>query len=276
MFLFFITGCSSPDQKVQDHQPRHTRTLQDTCQFTNVSDGLKSPQTKVVETECEPIHYTRNYSTDIGFQKSKHFESKNERLFQKWSQDSLINIVTSITFRGYDTIPKKYAVFRKVQRISIDSRRNIYRLDLFPKLRTIHFFASEINLDTDENWPSRIEVLIAQKTKITGWKSFLKTPNLKVLYLAFSGFDSFPTDLESVSGLQELTLGAYTFKELDLSTLDLSQNRCLKKVTFQTWYNNLSGIPKGLFSSNIKELEISHQKLTSSDKQMLKQLRDKY
>lgn len=77
--------------------------------------------------------------TDLTFQNSKFSQVKNDSLFEKWSQDSLKNQVKSISFVGYDTIPKMFSIFKSVDRLKIINRKGIFGLDIFPKLKTVNF-----------------------------------------------------------------------------------------------------------------------------------------
>lgn len=95
--------------------------------------------------------------------------------------------------------------------------------------------------------------------------------NLRVIHLAYSRFDEFPKDFHKLDCLTEITLGTYS-GTIDLSTLDLSQNKCLRKVEFQTWYNTLSGIPTGILNSNIEKIKIHHQKFTIKEKDELQNI----
>ena len=268
-----IAGCDTHHPK---EQPNSNNNI-----FSKIDSTKNTPQPILVEKntpdtstcECVAINYRRNRSTDLGFQNSNYAKPKNEALFRKWSQDSLIQQVKSIRFSGFDTIPKKYAVFKHVESISVESRNGIYGLDAFPNLRSIHFFGSVIHFNTNEKWLDNLEVLSAEKTKFIGLESFQSTPNLQIIHMAYSGFDEFPKDLGSLACLHKLTLGAYMFGEIDLNQLDLSKNKCLKTATFQTWYNSLSGIPQGILTSNIQKIEVHHQQMTQPEKEAFKQIK---
>lgn len=271
ILCFLIVGCESQDKSSEKNN-----------HLANKSDSIANEQlptdslviNNVIKCNCESVNYNRNSSTDLMFQNHKYGKSKNEELFDRWSHDSLVSSVKSISFSGFDTIPKKYSIFNNVERLYVKSRDGIYGLDIFPKLHSVHFFDSVIDLDTDENWLNKLETFIGVKTRFYGLNSFQKTPNLKVIYMGFSGFEEFPKDLENLDCLYELNLGAYMFGEIDLSKFDFSKNRCLKKIEFQTWYNTLSGIPKGILASNIEELKIDHQKLTELEKKELEELKN--
>jgi hypothetical protein len=246
----------------------------DTTEFFNKTLNTKTELIdSIKKCDCKLNTYSRSMSTDLTFQNSNYSRIRNDSLFEKWSQDSLKNQVKSISFVGYDTIPEKFSVFKSVDRLKINNRNGIFGLDIFPKVKTINFFGSTINLNTTEKWPSRIEALFGQKTSFKGLDSFKKMSSLRVIHLAYSRFDNFPKDFEKLDCLNEITLGAY-LGTIDLSTLDLSQNQCLRKVEFQTWYNTLSGIPTGILNSNIEKITIHHQKLTTKEKEELKNIKN--
>lgn len=270
-----ILGCNSKNQKIDLTVKNSQEVKVDSIvnKANIISTENKAVKPTPTNCNCESVKYIRSYSTDLIFQNGKHAKAKNEERYSTWSQDSLVEKVTSIRFSGFDTIPNKYSIFSNVERLSIENRNGIYGLDIFPKLKSIHFFGSVINLNTKEQWLNQLEVLIGQKTKFLGLESFRKTPNLKVIYMGYSGFDTFPKDLDYLDCLNELTLGAYLHGEVDLSQLDLSKNECLKKVEFQTWYNSLSGIPKGILASKIEAMKINHQKLTELEKEDLKKIK---
>ncbi|MEL6656171.1 MAG: hypothetical protein AAFR36_06980 [Bacteroidota bacterium] len=276
LFSLLVLGCET--QIPDDESP--VENQQELVEETAQSEGSPSVTSSTADPTpapscaCRPVDYTNNYSTDLGFHNSERSRRKNEELFNEWSQDSLAGQIKSINFSEFDTIPSKYAVFSNVERVTIYSRTGIYGLDIFPKLKVVEFFASVVNFDTDENWPSQLKVLTGEKSTFSGMESFRRAPNLQVIHLAYSGFDTFPPDLDQLSCLQELTLGAYRVGVIDLTTLDLSKNACLKKATFQTWYNTLSGLPKGLSKSNLEELKIHHQQLTETEKEELKRIEE--
>jgi hypothetical protein len=53
--------------------------------------------------------------------------------------------------------------------------------------------------------------------------------------------------------------------------------RAKRKATFQTWYESLNGIPKGLGdTTKIIQLEVSHKNLTAGEKSKIKRYRDRF
>jgi len=256
---------------------------------TNISEDLKvTEESKLISSidtlhqadtilmdgcNCDPITYDGGFNTDIRFTNSNYDRTKNKDRYLKWKQDSLVNTIKSIRFSLYDTIPAKYAVFKNVERLFIHSREGIHGLDQFPKLKTVQFFGSFVDLNTDENWLRNIEVLTAGKTRFTGLTSFSQMPNLKVLDLDFSGFDQFPTEIEMLSCLTEIRFKAYLFGKLNLSNLNFAENKCLRKIELHTWRKTLEGFPKGLADLELDALDISHPKLTDLEKEKLEQLK---
>ena len=267
LFLVFIISCKKETSEKIELKPLKKEIVIDTLKDSIIEVHNDFKKTSICD--CDIKKYRRSYSTDLNFQNSNHSKSKNDSIFLKWSNDSLLNKITSIRFSGFDTIPKKYSIFKNVERLTIKNRNGIYGLDAFPKLKTIFFLGSSMNLNTNEKWLAKIEAIYAEKTKFIGPDSFSKMPNLNILSCSFSGFEEFPKDLEQLDCINELRFGAYMFGNIDLNLLDFSKNKCLKNVLFQSWRNTLTGIPKGLPNSNIKELEIRHQKLTKPEKEQL-------
>lgn len=221
--------------------------------------------------------------SDISFQNHYPSDKINQEKFEKWSNDTLKLKVTSISFSHFDTIPEKFKVFINVEKVTLqdvltkDWRQGkiIHGLDMFPKLKTVVFWGSSIHLDPTAKWLKKVEVLHAEKTNIQGIKDFSEIPNLHVLYLAYSSFNEFPKNIESLKCLSELTLGAYSFGNINLTDIDLSQLPCLKKLDIVTWSNNMTGIPEGLETSNLQTVKIHHQKLTQTEKDIIKKINHK-
>jgi hypothetical protein len=254
----------------------------ETISSQNVINGdmIESPRQTKHHCDCSSLDSTRWFSAGPRFQNYnnvKEVKSRNDSAWNKYSNDSLRLTVKAIQLWDYDTIPAKFGVFKNVEKITLSTRQGINGLDVFPNLKEVNFFDSVIKIDTTETWIQRIEIFSAEKTKIERLKSFRSLPNLVQIKMGFSGFDKFPSDIESLSCLKELQLGAYMFGSLDLSTIDLSKFICLKKVTFQTWYESMSGIPKGLNdTTKVLELEVSHKNLTTEEKGKIKQYRGRF
>jgi hypothetical protein len=202
----------------------------------------------------------------------KEMRARNDEQWKAYSHDSVRLRVNTISFSDYDTIPARFKIFENVVRVVIQSRKGIAGLDNFPKLKKVEFFLSTVTLDPNDAWLKTIEVLVVEKTDIAGLMSFKSMPNLVQLHMAFSGFDQFPSDIESLTCLRELTLGAHRGGPIDLKGIDLTKFKCLKEARFITWYNTLTGIPRGLQDPNVNIiLEVEHGNLTQTEKSKLKQ-----
>jgi len=269
VFVCILTfSCNTTSRK--EENPKNEPTIKTEKTLVTENPGSYS---KVSDCGCETKEYNRSYTTDLAFRNAEYSKVKNDSLFAKWSNDSLKNKVRSIRFSGYDTIPSKYSVFKEVDRISISSINGIHGVDMFPKLNTVHFYGSKINLGTGEKWLQRVEALFSLKTEFIGLETFTKMKNLQVISIDFSGFDNFPKDFDKLECLQEVSCRTYMYGEIDLNTLDITKNKCLQKVEFKAKRNTLSGIPKGINDPKIQYLKIIHRKLTEKDKEALKQIK---
>lgn len=275
----FILGCNS-NTRVDGLPIEKESTIEGTKVVEGKIDTLPVVKTYSViqETDCTCVFtkYGNIRSVDISFSNSEYDIAQNDSIFSRWSSDSLVNTVKSIRFVRFDTIPRKYAVFKNVEKISIDELRTgnaIYGLSMFPKLKAIYFFGAKVDLSSNNKWLSNIEVFVAEKTSFTGLGSFSKIPNLTKMHLSFSGFNTFPKDFDKLTCINELTLGAYGYGKVDLNTIDISKNRCLHKIEALAWGGVFTGIPKGLKDSNIKDVKINHPQLTELEKAELKAIK---
>ena len=263
-YCFLAATPFKPGSFINHFNEHHIEDVRKSADFYFPHDT--TPSNHNVNCNCEQAKIQSYNTSNLSFLNSDKARANSEDLFGVWSHASRSDSVKAISFSEFDTIPQKFAVFKNVESVLIHNTIGIHGLDIFPKLKTIGFYASEINLDTDEEWLNRIEILYAGKTRFHGLESFQDVSNLKILRLEYSGFEIFPKDLETLKCLQKLSLGSYLFGEIDLNSIDLSNNVCLKEVSFHTWYNTLSGMPSGLSKSNIEKLEINHQRLTESEK----------
>jgi len=238
------------------------------------TDTIRSIRQTTHHCDCSRFDSIRSYPRGPRFQNYdnvREVKSRNDTEWNKYSNDTLRLTVKEIQLWDYDTVPDKFRIFENVEKITLSARHGIKGLDIFPKLKEVEFFDSVIKIDTAEMWVQRIEIFSAGKTKVEQLKSFKSLPNLVHIKMGFSGFDKFPSDIESLKCLKELELGAYMFGPLDLGTIDLSKFHCLIKATFQTWYESLNGIPKGLNDTTKPlELQISHKNLTTEEKVKIK------
>lgn len=175
-----------------------------------------------------------------------------------------------------DTIPSKYLVFENVEKIFIQNSKlqNLNLLNSFPKLREIVFFTSQINLNVNDHWLNKIEILTAEKTTIKGISDFSVLSNLKVLNLAYASFKEFPKNIERVHCLQSIFIDAYG-GEIDLSLIDFSKNLCLKRINIGSFNGGLKGIPSGLSNQSLNYIYIKHPRLTVEELKILKKFEKK-
>jgi len=234
-----------------------------------------APLDTLIVCECPHLSHDDRPSVDVGFAKnrSKYLSTKNDSLFRLWSSDSLAKTVTSIRLSHYDTIPEKFKVFSNVEKVVLSSTKGVEGLDIFPKLKVLHFFAAQVSLKKKAKWMGRIEALFAQKSHILDLESFMPFTDLRILQVSHSGFKPFPSDLEALSCLNRITLGAYMFFKADLTQWDLSLMPCLSRVRLLSWHDGFIGIPKGLDSPHLKSVSISHNLLTEEEKEELKALK---
>lgn len=280
-----LTACSNQtDEKEQTETlfipDSPSTTVQQPDTFIADSTPISTDKIKLA-CSCSTNSYGRAWINDIFFQSHSSQNKKNDELFSKWSNDTLRLKVTSIRFSYYDTIPDRFKIFENVEQVILGSifdkdwkeGKSIYGLDMFPKLKTVTFWGSSIKLDPTAKWLRKIERLHVEKTSIRGLTDFSEMHNLRVLYMAYSGFKEFPKNIESLKCLSELTLGAYVFGNINLADIDISKLPCLQKLELQTWYNTLTGIPQGLEHSNLQTLKIHHQRLTDVEKEKIKTAR---
>lgn len=210
-----------------------------------------------------------NFDTELRFYAS--FPKENDSILSLYSKNDLSLSIKSISINGFDTIPGKFAIFKNVEQILTDG--NTRGLDMFPNLKSVSIWGLFVANPSDK-WLRKIERISVQKGVIRGLTTFKNTPNLKEIELSFSSFEPFPTDFDQLKCLRMITLGAHR-GNIDLSQIDLSQNPCLEKVVFSTWFNAFSGIPKGLDTDKTFQLTVEHQKLTKEEKEKIKEFNNR-
>ena len=275
-------GCETklPDQK--SSEPIINSDTTDIKQTTidvvgNNDEFIKETIEKCNCTDFDKFKTYGHQKTDLSFFIYNQSFNKSDSIFNLYSSDSLRQTIKSIRFSGFDTIPKKFRVFKNVEHIVIESRKNIKGLDLFTNLKSVFFWGSQIDIDPSEKWLNRLEGLYAEKSHLKGLESFKTTPKLKDIYFAHSNLEPFPADFDKLKCLRRITLGAYLKRGgvADLTLIDLALNPCLEKIEFNTWDDAFSGIPKGLETDRIFKLIINHQKLTKEEKEIIKAFNDK-
>lgn len=236
-----------------------------------------SPKDSIPICVCKKRSYKRNPSTQLTFQAAT--PQKNATLIEEWANNPEITTIKSLRLMGYDTIPRSLAIFKQVNKVVLANVRGaLTGLDIFPKLKELHFFGCQISLNSQEQWAKRVQILAAQKTIFSTTSSFRAFPNLRIIDFAFSGFKTFPSDLEALTCLQALHLNAYINgsknNPLDLAQIDLSLFPCLRKVSFQAWQNAMIGLPKGTLAPSLERVQINHGNLTEEEKIILKDVKN--
>lgn len=195
---------------------------------------------------------------------------------KKWEQhthDSIRTRIRTLVLNGISDIPDSFRVFSGVEKIVYSGggprgkNPALKGAGIFPKLRVLEIWGGG-RLDTTAAWLSRIEVLITGKSAMAGLRSFKQLPNLKVIRMSHSGFDVFPSDISSLSCLQDITLAEYRFGTADLAQLDLKKLACLRKAYFSGQTNHL---PQGLADSGRAKINLylRNPYLPKEDKELL-------
>ena len=239
----------------------------DTIDFQQTTSMDTVEQNAITEKcACSDFKKYKYYERDLTFYP---YSAESDSLFNIYSADSLKLTIKSIFFAYFDTIPKKFAVFKNVEHIIIaGGGKNKFGLDMFPNLKSIGFYESSIEVSPSDKWLSRIESIYANKAFVK-LQTFKLTPNLKEIHFSHAELEPFPADFDELKCLRRITLDAYR-GEIDLSKIDLSFNPCLERVEFITYYNAFSGIPQGLDTNRNFKLIIHHQKLTKEEKEIIK------
>lgn len=276
-FGILILGCEikSPDQKPPEPFVNSDNSDIKQTKIDIVENDEEFIKETIEECNCKDFDQLKKYGhqkTDLNFNCYNLSSNKSDSIFDLYSSDSLRQTIKSIRFSGFDTIPEKFRVFKNVEHIIIDSRKNITGLDLFPNLKSVFFWGSQIEINPADKWLNKIEGLYAEKSEVKGLQSFRSTPKLKHIYFAHASLVPFPADFDQLKCLRNITLGAYLKRGAitDLTKIDLALNPCIEKVEFNTWDDAFSGIPKGLDTKRTFKLIINHQRLTNGEKEILK------
>ena len=272
-------GCEtkSPNQKSSEPIVKSDTTDQTATILEVVEKDDESFEGTLEKCNCKDFDKFKNYGylkTDLSFYSYNLPSNKSDSIFNFYSSDSLRLTIKSIRFLGFDTIPEKFRIFDNVEHIVIESRKSITGIDLFPNLKSVFFWGSQIDINPSEKWLNRLEGLYAEKSHIKGLQSFKTTPNLKDIYFGHASLEPFPADFDKLKCLRRITLGAYR-GNIDLSKIDLALNPCIERVEFSTWYDAFSGIPKGLDTNRTFKIIINHQQLTKEEKEIVKTFNDR-
>lgn len=216
-----------------------------------------------------------NYYTDLTISNNSTQHPFHPDSLLKWRDNPARLNVRSLGLTDFDTIPAELGIFENVESVYFMgiNRTHIHGLEIFPQLRILKTEHADIHFNGNATWLRNLEVIYSNKTRFSGFTSFRQLPNLREVRLSFSGFDSFPADLEKLKCLIYVQIGAHTFGDIDLSTLDLSNLKCLRYIEFNTSRENIKGIPAGM--DHIGAVNISHPNLTKTEKAKLKKFRSR-
>ena len=269
MIIFTFFSCSQQSNKDNSNINELKKSTKFDIKHENAN--IHSVDTIIDITKkckCDKNINDLSLSTDLTI-------NKNEVDFDTLLTSNSFEIenIKSIKLCGYDTIPKDFKIFKNVETVLITPSIDMVNfsgvgLENFPKFRNLSIFATIVDLTNNPKWLRQVEIFEAQKSHISGLKSFKQMPNLRKMELRYSGFDSFPKNFESMHCLNSFQLIAYSFNVIDLSKIDLSKLPCLKYIEFHSWDKGFIGIPKGIES--VEKVKISHGNLTKDEKNKLK------
>jgi hypothetical protein len=185
-----------------------------------------------------------------------------------WLKENDPKSVKILEISWFGALPKEFKRFINVEILIIqNSGGKVLNLDYFPNLKSLFIEESRVKF-SKRSGLQHIRNLYANKSEVIGIKSFSYLPQLRTVYMTYSGFDKFPTKFEELNMLCSFVTGATTFGQIDLNLLDLQLNKCLENAQFHTWNNNIKGIPRNFH--NLKSIKIEHPNLTEEEKEKLK------
>lgn len=212
-----------------------------------------------LSAHCPCFKYQRMGRTSCQIQ----FRSNEKYDLNKWTDTLKCDSIQSISFMYFDSIPIVFKRFRNVKKINLIGTPSI-GLDYFPNLKELEVEELELTIPDTCNWPSRLEILKTNKTKIVGLRSFTILPRLYELNMSFSGFDSIPNDLHKLEQLKYLSFGGHTFGYIDLRNFDFNKFKQLEYFEIVCWFDKVKGLPMGLNSNvctriNYKNMSLANQ-----------------
>lgn len=269
LIVFLLFQCSPKDST------REKQNLLDAAKVETL-EAAKADTTKrnqsYLTCKCDWEVKRFNHYTDLSFSNNSITHPFNPDSLSKWKDNPERLKIRSLELVDFDTIPVDFKIFENVDRVYLlGYGKNVQGLDIFPALRVLQAEGVYFQFDRNSKWLEDIEVIEVNKSEFLGIKSFKQLPNLREIRLSFSGFDSFPSDFESLKCLTYFQTGAHTTGEIDLTKLDLSSMKCLSYVEFHSWRENIKGVPKGI--DHIETVNISHPNLTKVEKSGLKKVR---
>ncbi|MGH1338186.1 MAG: hypothetical protein ACRBFS_18835 [Aureispira sp.] len=274
--LILLSACSPPTPVASNEAPAidPLPTVDSIIPDTIVIPAPPSPLT----CTCKRSTYKTDPRTQLTFQASQ--KKSNPQKIEEWANKPALKTIKSLRLMGYDTIPASFAIFKEVTKIVLANvhTKELSGLNMFPKLKELHFFGGQLALNSKEKWTQRIQILAAQKTVFKEAISFKAFPNLEIIDFAFSGFKVFPTGLEQLTCLQELHFNAYINGSqdnlLDLSQFDLALFPCLRKASFMSWQKTMVGTPKGMLADHLQHVTVHHGNLTKEEKVVMNDVKN--
>ena len=95
-------------------------------------------------------------------------EVSKDTIFKDWNDQAKCDAIKSISFSGFDTLPKEFGRFRNVEKLQIFG--NFFttfiglNLDYFPKLKELVIEESDLIISDSTKWLTQIEKLTTNKT----------------------------------------------------------------------------------------------------------------
>ena len=266
--ITIIISCSNHNNN-EKNATNKTSTKNEIKQAIEESIIINDTTSKVLKNlnscNCKFVNPKTKHNADLMFSDGEFIIDT----LLKWDNKKALEI-NSLMLYDFDTIPLEFNKFKNVETLIIGKIDwdTVTITDVFPKLKRLELKGKFLNLAGNPSWLKRIEIIHAKKSKIIGLNSFKQTPNLVKLKMEFSGFDKFPSDLNSLKCLKYFKTEAHQHGTIDLTKINLDNMPCLKFVQFHSWRDNLLGIPQGIDS--IESVKIYHTNLTIEEKRKLK------
>ncbi len=265
LIAFLIFSCSQKSDSVQDK--RETVELDTIEVASTVIDSIPEKVDSLPDTNTVRVCGCQGQIPKIPRSRPKSYPLDSLKVLSKEQKLA----IKSLYLPHFDTIPEEYGELENVEFLHVGyiDWREVNGLDLFPKLKGVRFWGKTVDLSDNPKWLQNIEVIEAEKSRLIGLKSFKSLPKLKEIRFAFSTFDVFPSNFESMQCLQKCSFGAYLGRDsIDLNRIDLSKMPCLEYGEFHSWHKNFKGLPKGM--DGVKTVKVLHGNLTEEEKQRLK------
>ena len=253
ILFFTFTGCEEGGESNLDIVESETEINEDT---TAVEEVIETVETNALPS-CLCDSETRYFEDIETIVFANGEDSKNSTLLEELDEENKNDEVKYLELKGYNSIPSEFLVFQNVQHITFrDSRginlSQIENIDQFKTLQSIGFKMSQVTFNGQADWMDQIKYFYARKTQFKALPTFKWFPNLITLDFETSGFNSFPTGIDSLYCIQYINFFE-TREEINQSDWNFENSKCLEYYDFYTSYNTLKGVPFGL-----EDKEMSH------------------